>query len=214
MRPLRRERMYNRAMDEILLHVCCGPCSTVAVPHWRAEGLEPSALFLNPNVQPAAEHVRRVAAMEQYADAAGLRLIVDEGLGAGAWGAATGAWAKPDAPVAAPSDPAGRCHACLELRLRETAWAAAERGVPRFSTSLSVSPWQRHDLIAGLGYAVAEEAGVEFLYADLRPHYRQSIEASRRLGLYRQRYCGCVPSKWEAWSERLRRRRERRAEAA
>ena len=106
-----------------------------------------------------------------------------------------------------------RCRACLDLRLREAAAVAAVRGLQRFSTSLTVSPYQHHDLIADAGRRAADAAGVEFVYADLRRHYRRSIDESRRLGLYRQRYCGCVPSKWEAWVQGLERRRGRRTAA-
>jgi predicted adenine nucleotide alpha hydrolase (AANH) superfamily ATPase len=176
-------------VDTILLHVCCGPCSSVAVPWWRSEGLEPLALFLNPNIQPNTEYARRLDALETRAQSADLELIVA-------------------------ADPRGRCYACLQLRLDEAAWEAARRGLPAFSTSLTISPWQKHDLIAEAGYGAAHEAGVEFLYADLRPHYERSLDESRRLGLYRQPYCGCVPSKWEAWHEGRKRRSRRRDRAA
>ena len=78
--------------------------------------------------------------------------------------------------------------------------------MPRFSTTLTVSPYQRHDLIERAGEEAAAEWGVEFLYRDLRAHFRHSYDESRRLGLYRQRYCGCVVSKWRAWESRRARR--------
>jgi predicted adenine nucleotide alpha hydrolase (AANH) superfamily ATPase len=55
--------------------------------------------------------------------------------------------------------------------------------------------------------AAAAAAGVEFVYADLRRAYPRSIDESRRLRLYRQRWCGCVAGRWEAWHERRARRR-------
>jgi predicted adenine nucleotide alpha hydrolase (AANH) superfamily ATPase len=192
-------------METILLHTCCGPCSTVAVPHFRAEGLEPLAVFANPNVQPPDEHERRLGAMRRYAAAADLELVVDDQAGAREWAAGAGRAAALPAP-AAPGDSRRRCRECLDTRLAEAAHAAASRGLALFSTSLSVSPWQQHDLIARAGLAAAEAAGVEFVYADLRRAYPRSIDESRRLGLYRQRHCGCVPGKWEAWHERRARR--------
>jgi len=199
------------ASDEILLHVCCAPCSTVAVPYWRAEGLEPLALFVNPNVQPDTEYARRLAAMQRYAAAAGLRLIVDESSSAASWSPVAGRAGLDDG---LPPTTAERCAGCLQMRLREAAWAAAARGLPRFATSLTLSPYQRHDLLVSAGLRAAEEAGVEFVYADLRRHYRRSVDESRRLALYRQKYCGCVASKWEAWHERRGRRRGRGRDAA
>ncbi len=213
LRAANRAPRIIAAMDRILLHLCCGPCGTVAVPWWRSEGLEPLGLFLNPNIQPRAEYARRLDALETFASAAELEIVVDDDLDEAAWGAAVGREWLDRPPTAAPA-PRGRCHACLELRLRETAWETARRGLSAFSTSLTISPWQRHDLIAEAGYGAAREAGVEFLYADLRRHYRRSIDESRRLGLYRQRYCGCAPSKWEAWHDARVRRLERRRRAA
>ena len=71
--------------DRILLHTCCGPCSTVAVPWWRAEGLEPEALFINPNIQPDVEYLRRREAMEAYAGLVDVTLTVDEAPAFDAW---------------------------------------------------------------------------------------------------------------------------------
>ncbi len=191
-------------MDGLLLHACCGPCSTVSVPAWRCTGLEPTLLFVNPNIHPATELARRLESLERFAEVAGVGLVADASLGPADWLAALGAGNEDVAAVAA--DDEVRCAACLRLRLRATARQAAQRGLPRFSTTLTVSPHQRHDLIERAGDEAAAEWGVEFLYRDLRPHFRRSYDESRRLGLYRQRYCGCAVSKWRAWESRRARR--------
>ena len=188
-------------MNELLLHACCGPCCTVAVPAWRAEGLTPELYFYNPNIQPAGEYERRLVALRSYAASAGCELTVgaaptDEWLTATGGGAAAGA---------------ARCAACFELRLREAALTARLRGFTRFATTLAVSPYQDHDLLRRAGEAAAAQAGVEYLHRDLRPLFGRSYDESRRLGLYRQSYCGCVPSKWEAHLDKTARRRERGA---
>jgi len=85
--------------------------------------------------------------------------------------------------------------------------AAAGRGLRRFSTTLTVSPYQRHDLIVAAGEAAAAEHGVDFVYLDLRGSFRGSYAESRRLDLYRQSYCGCAASKWEAWEQRWARKK-------
>jgi epoxyqueuosine reductase len=187
-------------MNELLLHACCGPCSTVAVPAWRERGAEPVAWFQNPNIQPAAELERRTESMQRYTRAAGLELVVEERPPEAAtwseWSAAL--------PAATPDE---RCGVCLGLRLRAAAAAAARLGVPRFSTTLSVSPYQRHDLIEAAGRDAGNEHGVTFVYLDLRASYPRSFGESRRLDLYRQPYCGCAASKWEAWHGRAARKR-------
>ena len=68
-------------MTDLLLHACCGPCSTVAVPAWRDRGVEPVAWFENPNIQPAAELERRRESMRRFSRAAGLELVVPEPAG-------------------------------------------------------------------------------------------------------------------------------------
>jgi predicted adenine nucleotide alpha hydrolase (AANH) superfamily ATPase len=201
-------------METILIHACCGPCSTVAVPWFRAAGLEPLAFFANPNIQPPDEHARRLDAMRRFADAVDLELVVEPTAGLREWAAGPGRTAARPGPAAGWCDPRERCRECLEVRLAEAAQAAAERGLGRFSTTLTVSPWQHHDLIARAGHAAAEAAGVEFVYADLRRFYPRSIDESRRLELYRQRYCGCVAGKWQAWHERRARRATRRRPTA
>jgi len=187
-------------MNDLLLHACCGPCSTVAVPAWRERGVEPVAWFHNPNVQPAAELERRTESMRRYSRAAGLELVPESQSGdSGAWDL----WALREQSAT----PDERCASCLHLRLSGAAAAAARLGVTRFSTTLTVSPYQRHDLIERAGAAAANEHGVTFVSLDLRDSFRRSYSESRRLGLYRQPYCGCAASKWEAWHERAARRK-------
>jgi predicted adenine nucleotide alpha hydrolase (AANH) superfamily ATPase len=187
-------------MTDLLLHACCGPCSTVAVPAWRERGVEPVAWFHNPNIQPDAELERRTESMRRYSRAAGVDLVVERQTGqAAAWHA----WLT----AVGAASPEQRCTTCLGLRLGEAARAAASLGVSRFSTTLSVSPYQRHDLIEAAGEAAAAQSGVTFVYLDLRESFRQSYAECRRLDLYRQPYCGCAASKWEAWQERALRKR-------
>ena len=189
-------------MDDLLLHVCCGPCSTVAVPAWRARGLEPLAWFHNPNIQPAAEHERRAESMRRFGRAAGLEVVEEPGVAA-ADAAVWAAWASLQGTAA----PDVRCAACITLRMEAAAAAAERLGVRRFSTSLSVSPYQRHDLILAAGEEAGSRHNVDFAYLDLRAAFRGSYAESRRLDLYRQPYCGCAASKWEAWHGRRAPRR-------
>jgi predicted adenine nucleotide alpha hydrolase (AANH) superfamily ATPase len=187
-------------MTDLLLHTCCGPCASVAVPAWRRRGIEPLAWSCNPNIQPAAERARRDESMRRYARAAAVELLVETSGGhEQAWAGWRGAQGA--------TEPGERCRRCLGLRLDAAAAAAARLGLRRFSTSLSVSPWQRHDLIVQAGERAAQAHALDFVCLDLRDEYSESFAASRRLGLYRQPYCGCAASKWEAWHERRARPR-------
>jgi hypothetical protein len=185
---------------DLLLHTCCGPCSAVAVPAWRERRVEPVGWFENPNIQPSSEHDRRRESMLRYARDAGLEMIPaeteEEEAGWTGW--------REQLMV---SSPAERCAACLRLRLGAAGAAARALGFTRFSTTLTVSPYQRHDLIAAAGEAAADQHGVDFVYFDVRDRFRDGYAESRRLELYRQPYCGCAASKWDAWHERRARRR-------
>lgn len=166
----------------LLLHVCCAPCSAYPVPALQARVPRVAGYFFNPNIQPAEEHARRLAALKDYAPALGLELFVADD-------------PPPDA-AAAPDRGAGdaRCRRCYELRLRATAREARRRGFEAFSTTLLYSVHQKHDLIRAVAGEIAGAEGVPFLYCDLREGWAEGGRRYRESGLYRQRYCGCLDS--------------------
>ena len=94
-----------------------------------------------------------------------------------------------------------RCRHCFELRLTRTAEAAKANGYDGFTTTLLISPHQKHELIKEIGEKVAGEKGVEFFYADLRKRYSDSRHITKPMNLYRQQYCGCLYSEWERYTE-------------
>ncbi len=148
---------------------------------YRELGYAVTGLFYNPNIHPWKERERRIDSLRGYARDRDMELLVDE-----------------DYPLEENLrtllDASNRCAACFADRLGETARRAADGGFDRFATTLTVSPYQRPDLIIGAGTAAADEHGVPFSYRDYRPAFRASVEMSRELDLYRQPYCGCVMS--------------------
>lgn len=182
-------------MTDLLLHVCCAPCCTHPHRLLAGQGWTPTLFFYNPNVHPRREHDLRRDETVRYARAAGLPLLVDE----------SGAAAFDEATAGRAADPEGgeRCGLCFGLRLDRTAREARERGVPAFTTTLSVSPHKSFAAIERAGRAAAERHGVSFLAADFKKRngFQLSVALSREHGLYRQDYCGCRHS--------LARRRER-----
>ncbi|MBI5237299.1 MAG: epoxyqueuosine reductase QueH, partial [Deltaproteobacteria bacterium] len=100
-----------------------------------------------------------------------------------------------------------RCVYCYSSRLEETVKAAARLGFDAFSSSLLYSRFQRHDVIKALGTALAVQYGVRFFYMDFRTGWQEGLTESRAMGLYRQKYCGCIYSK-------LEREREKKKKAA
>jgi predicted adenine nucleotide alpha hydrolase (AANH) superfamily ATPase len=86
------------------------------------------------------------------------------------------------------------------MRLAKTAETAIESGIGNFTSTLLISHQQKHDLLKGIGEKLAQEFGVNFLYADLRKRYSDSRHITKPMDLYRQQYCGCVYSEWERYS--------------
>jgi hypothetical protein len=184
----------------LLLHICCAPCAAYPVPALRARAAQVTGFFCNPNIQPGEEHARRLEALERYAPALRLDLVV---AGPG----------HADPRAAAPAGSGDeRCRRCYEVRLRATAREARRGGFDAFSTTLLYSIHQKHELIRAVADEVARAEGVSFLYRDLREGWSQGGRAYRESGLYRQRYCGCLPSKIER--EASRRQPPAAAEAA
>ena len=58
------------------------------------------------------------------------------------------------------------------MRLFEAARAAKEGGFDAFTSSLFISPYQKHELMRDVAYRAAEENGVTFYYQDFRPMFR------------------------------------------
>lgn len=85
----------------------------------------------------------------------------------------------------------GNCENCYRTRLKKTARFAKELGFDCFSTTLLISPYQKHDLLRQVGEEAGSEFGVEFFYHDFRTGYRESRQMARELRLYMQKYCGC-----------------------
>ena len=94
---------------------------------------------------------------------------------------------------------------CYPVRLEQTAKYAKKNGFDTISTTLLVSPYQKHDIIHNLGDRVAKEYGLEFLYRDFRVGFREGQAKAREIGLYMQKHCGCVFSEEERYAKQIKR---------
>jgi predicted adenine nucleotide alpha hydrolase (AANH) superfamily ATPase len=174
-------------MKKLLVHCCCAHCTAYTVDYWLRQGYEVGALWYNPNIHPYLEHQRRLEAMESFAGGVGLPLTV------------VSEYDIIDYFRRVVGHEAERCRYCFRLRLAKTAELALESGHDAFTSTLLISPHQRHELIRAVGDEVAMEKRIEFLYADLRKRYSDSRHLTKGLNLYRQQYCGCVYSEWERY---------------
>lgn len=177
--------------DPILVHACCAPC-LAALLDWLRERRAPFIpYFWNPNVHPLLEFRRRLKACHILAEQERIELVADETYGLDAFLDALGAErARPE-----------RCRRCYALRLDAAAQAAAERGLPAFTTTLLVSPRQDRPVVCELGHAAARRHGVAFDDTDHRARHDLGTEIARRRQLYRQQYCGCIFSEYDRYHD-------------
>ena len=178
-------------MKKILMHTCCAPCSVCCIEQLRTEGLEPVIYWYNPNIHPYMEYIARRDTLMAYAPTIGMELIVQENYGLKEFCAAM------------EGDFDHRCGKCYEMRLAQTAKFAAENGFDSFTTTLLISPYQQHELLAETAERMGSLYGVKFLYRDFRPGFREGQQKARELGFYMQKYCGCVFSEEERYGKKI-----------
>jgi predicted adenine nucleotide alpha hydrolase (AANH) superfamily ATPase len=175
---------------KLLLHTCCAPCAVQCVESLREEGIEPVLFWYNPNIHPLTEYRNRRDTLVQYAQDLNLPLILQDEYGLRSF--LKGVYPDFDR----------RCAYCYRLRLERTAAYAAREGYEAFSSTLLISPYQKHDLIRETASRVAEQYGTAFVYRDFRPRFRRGQEDARSLRLYMQKYCGCIFSEEERYQSR------------
>lgn len=173
---------------KLLLHCCCGPCAAGALPLFREAGFDITGFFYNPNIHPYTEQQARLDSFKRLMEREGLPYIVNDDYPLEGW------------LRQAAAEPHKRCGLCYDDRLTATAsLAASGDGFDAFSTTLLISPYQDHETLRFLGEEMEKGYGVKFAYLDLRPRFRAGQREARALGLYMQKYCGCIYSEKERY---------------
>ncbi len=178
----------NGKRPRLLLHSCCGPCSSYVLEYLYAF-FDITVLFFNPNIYPEDEYKKRLSEQKKL-----IELMNFE---------------NPVSLLTVPYDyyefltsssglenekeGGARCTECFRLRLGRCAEIAKERGFDVFATTLSVSPHKNAELLNSIGEELSGKYGVAYLPSDFkkREGYKRSIELSKKYDIYRQEYCGC-----------------------
>ena len=184
---------------KLLLHVCCAPCSVGCIASLMEEGLEPVLFWYNPNIHPFTEYIRRRDTFFQYAKDPGLPLLAKDEYGLKQFVAVLQQTNRGDDLLSCFEAP-NRCACCYRMRMEKTALTAKENGFDAFSTTLFISPYQNHELLRKEAETAADKYGITLLYRDFRPLFRAGQAKARSLGLYMQKYCGCIFSEEDAKS--------------
>ena len=170
---------------KILLHICCAPCTIYPLEVLRKEARQVKGLFFNPNIHPYLEYKKRFDTVREYTVREGLEVNLAEGYPMEDFLRNTVALGK------------DRCSYCYRVRLRHTAEQARKGLFDAFTTTLLYSRYQKHDLIRATAEDAAREFNIPFYYRDFRTGWEEGVRLSKEMGLYRQKYCGCIFSEKE-----------------
>ena len=198
----------------ILLHICCSNCSLYPVRILRSEKHYIAGFWFNPNIHPHEEYNLRIESLKRLAGEWKFEVSYVEGYAPeeyfrmfktfsphftkGGQGGIFdfGKLTETRFPYSVPPSPE-RCRYCYQLRLEKTAEHAQKEGFDAFSTTLLISPYQDFAHIVSVGKELADKYNVQFHLRDYRPHFREAMALAKELGLYRQKYCGCIFSRDE-----------------
>jgi len=168
---------------KILMHICCGPCAVYPVAVLKLKNLDFTGYFYNPNIHPIDEYMRRMENVKLFADHAKIDVIYEEGFQQDYW---EENFDKNDE---------SRCLYCYAIRMEKAFKYAAKNGFDVVTTTLLVSPYQKHEMIIQKCNELSASTGVGFYYYDFREGFRKGQQGARDIGLYRQKYCGCILSR-------------------
>ena len=174
--------------NKLLLHSCCGPCSTAVVERLK-DHFDITVLYYNPNIEPIDEYLKRKEEQLKVLKEYNIKFKDIDYLNEEYRKKVIGYEKEPEN--------GSRCHICYELRLEKTAILAKENNFDYFATTLTVSPYKNARVINEIGLKLQDKYGVKYLLSDFKKEdgYKKSIELSKKYNLYRQDYCGCLFSK-------------------
>lgn len=166
------------------MDTCCGPDATHGVEFFGRD-YRVSLFFPGSNIHPEAEYYLRLEQVKKVAKHYGVALHLSP-YDPESWHAFVKGMER---------EPEGgkRCELCFRFRFCLLAEKALDPGIMNISTTLTISPKKDPDSLNRIGDEIASEKGLVWVKGVLRKRggFARSLELSRKLGLYRQTYCGC-----------------------
>lgn len=175
---------------KVLLHSCCGPCSTQVIDFLK-DYFNITIYYYNPNIEPLEEYLKRKQEQIRFINEYNKKALdkieyIDSNYDNEVFeNFIKGLEREPEGGA--------RCSKCFYLRLKNTALKAKENKFEYFGTTLTVSPHKNSQVINKIGEFISNELNIKFIYGDFKKNdgYKKSIEFSKEYNLYRQDYCGC-----------------------
>ena len=172
--------MSDEPRGKILVHICCAPCASASVERVLLDGQEPVLFFCNSNIWPKEEYVKRLVEARILAEK--LEVVIEEDQYDHAQ------WLEKISGLEKEPEKGARWLKCFEFSLARTAEMAERLGIPKFCTTLTVSPHKVSRLIFEIG---AQFDGFEPIDFKKKGGFMRSMQLSKEMGFYRQNYCGC-----------------------
>lgn len=184
---------------KLLVHSCCAPCSSYVLEYLN-DYFDITVLYYNPNISPKEEYEKRKAEQIRFIHERFSDDNTNNKVSFMDCDYESEKYTKIAKSLEKEPEGGMRCVECFRLRLDKTAELAKLYGFDYFVTTLSISPLKNAQLINRIGSEISEKYGVSYLPSDFkkREGYKRSIELSKKYGLYRQNFCGCVYSKIQA----------------
>jgi len=165
----------------ILLHSCCGPCSTSSIERLLELNWKVVLYYQNDNIYPEKEWKKRYEELLKVASFYNLKVIGYDDYN-------HQAWRKAIAGYEGCPEHGLRCEKCFAYNLSLANSKAKELKIGYFTTTLTVSRFKNSQMIFSIGKKFDSFKEIDFKKKD---GFSKSVKLSKQFGLYRQQYCGC-----------------------
>lgn len=179
------------AKPKLLLHACCGPCSTFPLtflcPHFDV-----TIFFNNSNIYPGDEYYRRLNELKRFL-----------GLFERDYGYHVDVvevpydnenYMKDLEPYKDQPEGQERCFICYEKRMDQAFAYADSHGFDYFTTVMTISRQKNSQKLNEIGKKISEKyKNTQYFFSDFKKN--KGIDEAREMRikyeLYQQLYCGC-----------------------
>lgn len=192
---IKNNNKNNDKKTRLLLHSCCGPCSTYVI-EYLVLYFDITVFYYNPNIFPRKEYEKRREEQIRYIKELNICDIYENKIEYTDIGYDDESFKKILKGKENQREGSQRCFECFELRLEKTAQQAQKQEFDYFTTTLTVSPYKNAQKLNQIGKELEEKYNVKYLFSDFKKKegYKKSIVISKEHDLYRQHYCGCESS--------------------
>lgn len=175
---------YKLLKPKLLLHICCIGCGAY-IAQILKNSFRVTLYFYNPNIYPREEYKKRLEEIKKISNLLNLPIIIEK--------YDHDKWLNSVKGYESLPEKSERCLICYRIRMEKTARYAKENSFDFFTTTLSISPYKDSAAIINIGEKLENQYKVKFFRKDFKKKdgFKKSAELSKKLGLYRQNYCGC-----------------------